>query len=620
MIPPPVPPNEAERLATLRKLRVLDTPLEDRFDRITRIAARLFDVPIVAISLVDAERQWFKSCQGLPVRETSRDISFCGHTILGDGVLVVPDARRDPRFADNPLVTGDPGIRFYAGHPLAGLKGHRLGTLCLIDRRPREFNESDRATLRDLAAWAENELSVSQTIQQTLRDRETENAALAYQAMHDALTNLPNRNMLFDHLLNALRTDSGEGRPMALLLMDLDRFKEINDTLGHHRGDLLLRQVGSRLQSILWEPDLVARLGGDEFAILLPRLAATGDVTIVAQKILTTLEEPFLIEGLPVAVEASIGIALYPDHGGNPDSLLQRADVAMYAAKKSGGYVIYDATYDRHSSRRLALAGALRHAIDHDQLLLHYQPKIDFATKHVTGVEALARWQHPEYGFIPPDDFVPPAEQTGLIKPLTVWVLNAALRQYAAWRQAGRRIEMAVNLSARNLHDPQLPDLIHGLLKTYGVAPAMLQLEITESAIMADAGRAIEILARLRDIGVRLSVDDFGTGYSSLGYLNRLPVDEIKIDRSFIMDLLGNGNGAMIVPCTIDLGHRLGLKVVAEGVEDQAVWNRLAALGCDAAQGYYMSHPLPAEALTRWLMESPWGLKKDVGAVESEAA
>ncbi len=452
------------------------------------------------------------------------------------------------------------------------------------------------------------------------REHKQAEATIQHMAYYDTLTNLPNRNMLYERLLNAIRTDSGEGKSMALLLMDLDRFKEINDTLGHHRGDLLLQQVGSRLRSVLWAPDIVARLGGDEFAILLPRLAAAADVNVVVQKILKALEAPFPIEGLPIAVEASIGIALYPDHGGNPDSLLQRADVAMYAAKKSGGYVIYDAQHDQHSPRRLALLGELRHAIDRDQLLLHYQPEIDFTTRRVRGVEALARWQHPEHGFIPPDQFIPSAEQTGLIKPLTRWVLDMALRQCEAWRRAGIRLDMAVNLSARNLHDPQLPDQVTELLKTYGVAPAVLKLEITESAIMADAGRAMDILTRLRDIGVRLSIDDFGTGYSSLGYLDRLPVDEIKIDRSFTMDLLGNGNGAMIVPCTIDLGHRLGLHVVAEGVEDQEVWNRLAALGCDAAQGYHLSRPLPAEALTHWLRESAWGLRKGLEDGESEAA
>jgi diguanylate cyclase (GGDEF)-like protein len=440
-----------------------------------------------------------------------------------------------------------------------------------------------------------------------------------HMAYYDTLTDLPNRNMFYDRVLNAIQTDGGQGTPMALLLMDLDDFKEINNTLGHHRGDLLLQQVGARLRSVFSEPEIVARLGGDEFAILLPSLCGVASIDEVAQKVVNALEAPVLIQGLPIAVEASIGIALYPEHGTNPDNLLQRADVAMYAAKKSGGAVIYDAKHDEHSPLRLAVVGALRHAMDHGQLFLHYQPKIGCTTRQVMGVEALARWQHPEYGFIPPDQFILPAEQTGLIKPLTLWVLATALRQCAAWRRAGIRLDLAVNLSARNLHDPQLPDQIAGLLKTHGVAPSALKLEITESAIMADTGRAMDTLARLKAMDIALCIDDFGIGYSSLGSLKELPVEEIKIDKSFVMDLLNNDHGAAIVRATIDLGHQLGLKVVAEGVENEDVWNRLTALGCDAAQGYYMSRPLPADALTRWLGESPWGLKT-LGGVGSEAA
>jgi diguanylate cyclase (GGDEF)-like protein/PAS domain S-box-containing protein len=428
-------------------------------------------------------------------------------------------------------------------------------------------------------------------------------------AFCDALTDLPNRNMLYDRLQTAIRADGKQGGPLGLLLMDLDHFKDINDTLGHHRGDLLLQQVGARLQSVFSGRELIARLGGDEFAVLLPNVAAKQVDAVVEHKILKALEAPFLIQGLPIAVEASIGVALYPEHGTTADSLLQRADVAMYAAKKSGRYVIYDPTHDQHTPLRLALLGELRHALDRDQLSLHYQPKVDLTTRQVTGVEALARWQHPEYGFIPPDQFIPPTEQTGLIRPFTRWVLSSAFRQCEAWRRRGLRLDLAVNISARSLHDPQLPGQISELLKTHGMAATALRLEITESAIMEDPGRAIEILKRIRESGIHLSLDDFGTGYSSLGYLKELPVDEVKIDKSFVKDLLTSGNAEAIVRSTIDLGHHLGLKVVAEGVEDEDVWNRLAALGCDAAQGYYMSRPLPTDALTHWLDESPWGFR-----------
>lgn len=447
-------------------------------------------------------------------------------------------------------------------------------------------------------------------ITQDITERKQMEEMVQRMAFYDTLTNLPNRNMLYDRLLNAIRTDNGEGKPMALLLMDLDRFNEINDTLGHHRGDLLLKEVGMRLKSVLFEPDIVARLGGDEFAILLPRLANVENIGVVIQKIQNVLQPLFIIEGLPVAVEASIGVALYPDHGENPDSLLQRADIAMYTAKGIGGsYAVYDTKHDEHSPRRLALIGELRQAIELNQLFLHYQPKISFKTKNVIGVEALVRWQHPEYGFVPPDQFILPAEQTGLIHPLTRWVLKAALQQSCDWYRTGLKIPVSVNLSARNLHDAQLVDYLAELFKTTGGFPGQMELEITESAIMADPHRALEAINRLKKMGLRFALDDFGVGYSSLAYLKKLPVDTIKIDKSFVMDMAKDEDDILIVLSTINLAHNLGLKVVAEGVETERIWDRLFAFSCDAAQGYYMSKPLSAADLTRWLKDSPWGLK-----------
>jgi diguanylate cyclase (GGDEF)-like protein/PAS domain S-box-containing protein len=445
-----------------------------------------------------------------------------------------------------------------------------------------------------------------------ITERKQAEELVQHMADYDTLTELPNRNHLYDRLLNVIRNDEGQGNPFALLLMDLDRFKEINDTLGHHRGDLLLQQVGARLKRLLFTPDLVARLGGDEFAILLPRLAKVEDIHVVIQKIQSALQPPFMIDGLPIAVEASIGVALYPEHGGNPDSLLQRADVAMYTAKQTGrNCVIYDSKDDQYSPRRLALMGELRRAIDHEQLRLYYQPKIDLKTRRVVGVEALVRWQHPEYGFIPPDQFIGPAERTGQIRPLTQWVLETALRQCQAWRRSGIEIGVSVNLSARNLQEAGLVERVAELLQRAGGAPNRLALEITESAIMADPNIAMEVLTRLSQMGVRLSIDDFGTGYSSLSYLKRLPVDEIKIDKSFVIGMESDENDAVIVRSTIDLAHNLGLKVIAEGVENQTLWEKLSALGCDEAQGYYMSRPLPMEEVVRWLSKSPWGMKRN---------
>jgi diguanylate cyclase (GGDEF)-like protein/PAS domain S-box-containing protein len=463
---------------------------------------------------------------------------------------------------------------------------------------------------QDITERKLTELAYKELLQEVDVRKQAE-ATIQRMAYNDTLTELPNRNMLYDRLLNAIRTDSGQGKPMAILLMDLDHFKEINDTLGHQRGDLLLKEVGLRLKTTLFEPDMVARLGGDEFVILLPRLANTGDIKLVIQKIQGALEVPFVIENMPIHIEASIGIALYPDHGTSADVLLQRADVAMYAAKGSGsGYTIYSPEQDKLSPRRLSLMGELRHAIEKDQLFLHYQPKISFKTNRVIGVEALVRWQHPEYGFVPPDQFILPAEKTGLIHPLTRWVLKTAMRQCQAWRQAGLNLPVAVNLSARNLHDPQLRDHLAGLLKTTGATAEQLELEITESAIMANPQSALEIITHLKTMGIRFALDDFGIGYSSLAYLKKLPVDTIKIDKSFVIDVARDEDDVLIVLSTINLAHNLGLKVVAEGVETKDVWDRLSAFGCDAAQGYYMCKPLPVDDLTRWLKESPWGMKQ----------
>jgi len=464
--------------------------------------------------------------------------------------------------------------------------------------------EAQGQVLRDGAARTVRMMGVTQDI----TERKQAEKLIQQMAFYDTLTELPNRNTLYDRLLNAIKADDGRGKPMALLLMDVDHFKEINDTLGHQRGDLLLKELGVRLKRVLFEPDIVARLGGDEFAILLPALARVEDISIVIQKIQDVLQPSFMIEGLPIAVEASIGVVLYPDHGKNTDNLLQRADVAMYTAKQTGSpYIIYDPKYDGRTPRRLALIGELRQAIEKDQLFLDYQPKISLKTGQVMGVEALVRWKHPEYGIIPPDQFILPAEQTGLIHPLTRWVFDSALRQMQTWCREGLNIPVSINLSARNLHDPGLAERLETLLKASGERPEQLELEITESAIMTDPQRALEGILRLRGIGVRFSLDDFGVGYSSLAYLKKLPVDTIKIDKSFVIDLAKDEDDGVIVLSTINLAHNLGLKVVAEGVESQKIWDRLAAFGCDAAQGFFMCRPVPASELSRWMAQSPGG-------------
>jgi diguanylate cyclase (GGDEF)-like protein len=425
-----------------------------------------------------------------------------------------------------------------------------------------------------------------------------------HQALHDALTDLPNRTLFHDRVHQALASARREHIAAAVMIMDLDRFKEVNDTLGHASGDELLKQVGLRLRDSLRESDTVARLGGDEFGVLLPKVVDAEAAVAVARKLRTTLEEPFTLHGLALRMEASIGIALFPDHGSDVQSLLQRADVAMYVAKEHpAGCEVYTRERDEYSPDRLTLLTELRRGIDRGQLLLHFQPKADLRTGDIQGVEALVRWQHPERGMIPPDEFIPPAQKTGVITPLTMFVLDEALRQCRTWALQGMELCVAVNLSTRNLLDVHLPDTVGELLARWEVPARLLELEITESTILADPVRAMEILSRLDEMGIRLAIDDFGTGYSSLAYLKRLPVDELKIDKSFILGMEENENDAVIVRSTIDLGRNLGLRVVAEGVETAKAWNRLVSLGCDIAQGYYLSRPVPADQLTEWLRE-----------------
>jgi diguanylate cyclase (GGDEF)-like protein len=423
-----------------------------------------------------------------------------------------------------------------------------------------------------------------------------------YLALHDTLTDLPNRSLLRDRTLQAIRQSERELVPAALLLIDLDRFKEVNDTLGHHDGDHLLVQVGQRLRGALRAVDTVARLGGDEFAVLLPRIETAEGATVVAAKLQAALAKPFVLAGLSLEVEASIGVAVYPDHGNDPDELLQHADIAMYVAKDThSGFMVFDRKLDQHSPRRLALLGELRRAIERRHLVLHYQPKVDARSGRALGVEALVRWHHPTSGLIPPGEFVPLAERTGLITPLTHYVLDEAVHQCRGWLRAGHELQVAVNVSARRLLDHEFPDEVAATLAAWEVPARLLLVEITESAIMADPAHAIQVLGRLDAMGVQVAIDDFGTGYSSMAYLKSLPLHELKVDRSFVAQMTSNIRDAVIVRTTIDLGRNLGLRVVAEGVEDQPTWRELLALGCDAIQGYHVSRPVPPDELITWL-------------------
>lgn len=426
---------------------------------------------------------------------------------------------------------------------------------------------------------------------------------LARQALHDQLTALPNRALLLDRLEQAVRTARRLATPVALLVLDLDRFREVNDTFGHQAGDLLLQQVAGRLVSDLRDQDTIARLGGDEFAILLPGADERG-AGRVAQKIIARLQRPFVVEREAHEINASIGIALYPRHGEDSETLLRRADIAMYAAKRlPGGAAVYAQEHDQEGSNQLALMAELRHTLETNALQVVYQPIVGFAHGEVTRVEALARWRHPERGLVAPGEFIPLAERSGLVKSLFSRVLAMTLSQCAEWRSVDLPLQAAVNLSIRNLLDPDLPRIVSQALERAGTPPEWLGLEITETQLMAEPTRAMRTLAELRDLGVQLAIDDFGVGYSSLAYLQRLPAYAVKIDRSFVSRMTRDRGSAEIVKLITNLGHALGMKVVAEGIEDQATYDACAAAGCDSAQGFFVGRPMVANAIPAWLAQ-----------------
>jgi diguanylate cyclase len=427
-----------------------------------------------------------------------------------------------------------------------------------------------------------------------------------HQALHDSLTDLPNRTLFRDRIEQAIAMAHREGGHLAVAMMDLDRFKDVNDSLGHHAGDALLVEIGRRLRGILRCSDTVARLGGDEFGVLISKPGSARDVSVVIEKVRAALEQPVIVDGLSLPAEASIGIAMFPKHGRDVDTLLRHADVAMYSAKEEkAGYLFYDNSRSESDPARLTLVSELRRAIEQHELVLYYQPKAALESGAVSSVEALLRWNHPTRGLVGPDEFIPLAQQTGLIKPLTLYVLEEALGQCQSWQREGMRLGVAVNLSVRNLLDAEFPEQVRRLLEQHGVDPSLLELEITESTVLSDPVRTKRVLDKLSAMGIRLSIDDFGTGYSSLAYLSNLPVNEIKIDRSFVMNMAQCDNDAVIVRSTIDLGRNLGLEVVAEGVETEEAWDALSQLGCNMAQGYYLSRPVPAAELTQWMRRRP---------------
>ena len=474
-----------------------------------------------------------------------------------------------------------------------------LNGMLVVANRLADVSTFDGEDLKLLQTFARN-TSIALHVGELVDELRREAAEKEFRAEHDSLTGLGNRSLL-THRLEAMLPAATVDHQVALFFMDLDGFKEVNDALGHHTGDVLLVEVARRLQHVVGRRGVVARLGGDEFAVLLADVThehAAG----IARQVRAAVEEHVELDQLNLEVRVSIGIAFAPHDADDARTLFQRADVAMYVAKgQRTGIELYDERYDHSGTRRLTIASELRHALDTGGLRLHYQPQANLHTGGINGVEALARWPHPTYGTVPPDEFIPIAEQSGLIHTLTRWALDTALADLAHWRERWPWLTMSVNMSARNLLDAALADDVEAALRTANLPAAALTLELTESSVMADPQRSLTVLNRLHALGVHLAIDDFGTGYSSLAYLKRLPGDELKIDKSFVAHMATDADDTMIVRSTIDLAHNLGLSTVAEGVEDEETWALVTNLGCDSIQGYHLARPMPAAEMTAWL-------------------
>ncbi len=443
---------------------------------------------------------------------------------------------------------------------------------------------------------------------QELRNR-TENLEkhTNYISTHDPLTELPNRALFYDRLEQAIFNAHTKKRLLSILLLEIENFKDISETLGRNRSDLILKQISTRLKGVSFEGDSIARIDSNIFGILINEQVELSDSQQLARYIQKAMEQPFIVDGLQVAAHSNIGIVYFPEHGDDVDTLIQRAGVALHMAQTSNtGYATYEPSFDKHSPRRLTLMSELRQAIDRNELELFYQAKVSIKTGELYGAEALVRWNHPAHGFISPDEFVPMAERTRMIKPLTLWVIRRAFRSCADWHKQGIELTISVNLSAKDLHDPELPDLIAGAAVSAGIKPEWIILEITEGSVMHQPENALEIIQRLHRMGYKFSMDDFGTGYSSLAYLKKMPLMEIKIDKSFVMDILNSENDAAIVKATISLGHNLGLQVTAEGVENKEILSRLHEYGCDIAQGFYFTKPLSVNDFNQWMDQSKY--------------
>jgi len=611
---PQIPVDEAKRLAALYATELYGTEPEEAFDRITRLAVKLLDMPSALISLVGSDTQWFKSRCGFDAKSGPRETSFCGHAILSDQPLVVEDATQDVRFADNPSVIGEPHIRFYAGVPLYSVERDKLGTLCVFDSRPRSLNQEQRDELYELARMVEELIYHRQLARaaQELHEQLLHNAALApastataaaagqvkYLLTHDALTGLANRQALLRSITASIPAWQAEQAGAVVACLNLDRFKQVNEVLGHVVGDATLVAVTRTLQSQLREGDLLARSGNDEFVMLLNDPGGETRLLARLDELMQAVNSHAFEHSADISITCSVGFACYPRDGEEADTLLNNAATAMRHAKAQGGGRIerFAPAQRREMGRRLTLESQLRRALEREELFLQYQPKIELGSGALAGFEVLLRWRHPEHGVVSPEEFVPIAEETGLISPIGEWIVKTAVAQLSAWRKAGvPEAPLAVNLSARQFMQSDIVAIVSEQLAAAQLPPRLLELELTESVSMADPGRSMVVMHKLKSLGVALSIDDFGTGYSSFSYLRRLPIDKLKIDKSFVDDVAHSSDSRTIVHAIAAMAHRLNLGVVAEGVETEAQAAVLREAGCDQAQGYLYARPLSAE-------------------------
>lgn len=597
--PVPIPAFEAERLRDLYALKILDTAAEERFDRYTSLAANIFDVPIALMSLVDKDRQWFKSACGLEATETSRDVAFCAHTILEPELLVIPDARNDPRFAGNPVVINKPHIRFYAGAVLRGPTGKPVGTLCLIDHKPRDLSEREHDRLCELARLVERELQYNYEVEKLRREIERT-------AYYDPLTELPNRRLVHDRLHQAILAGKKNARRLAVMLLDIDRFGALKSALGRTAGDAILKEVARRLREAVDPSWTIGRWQNDQFVVLAHSMSARVDPATIVKPLLKVFHVPFPAGDVVYPLTVRLGASTYPEDGHDPDSLLEKATAVLRVLPvgNMSAYRFYTQDIDRDMVRHFDLEGRLRQAIERDQLHLVYQPKVALRTGQICGMEALLRWTEPELGPVSPAEFIPIAEQSGLILALGDWVIRAACRQNRGWQQSGLRpLPVAVNLTSAQLRQANFKAWIRDVLAETGLEARYLTLEVTEGTLIDDIEKTIKNMREANALGVSFSIDDFGTGFSSLSYLKRLPLHILKVDKNFVDEVTSNVNDATIVQAIIAMAHSLKLNVVAEGVEKPEQLTYLRAYKCDEIQGYLFSRPLMPDEFAQWVAE-----------------